>query len=93
MTEQLIQVPQPNKLFVTDCGDHTLYEYYLVGVIGDPEEYTELCHALRSAKPEDHFVLRFNSGGGQVRTGNQIINALEECEAMTVGFIEHSCVS
>lgn len=97
MNEQLIvpvqQPLQPNKLFVTDCGDHILYEYYLVGNIGDPEDYLELCHALRSARTEDKFVLRFNSGGGQVRTGNQIINALEESEALTIGFIEHDCGS
>ena len=85
--------PQPNKLFSTDCGDHILYEYYLVGNVGDPEDYMELCHALRSSRPEDVFVLRINSGGGQVRSGNQIINALEECEAQTIGFIEHDCGS
>ena len=84
---------QPNKLFVTENRDHTLYEYYLLGDIGDPEDYIDLCHALRSARPEDKFILRFNSGGGQVRTGNQILNALHECEALTIGFIEHDCGS
>lgn len=92
--EKMLTMPlQPNKLFVTECGDHMLYEYYLVGEIGHPDEYLELCHALRSARPEDKFILRLNSGGGQVRTGNQIINALEESEAMTIGFIEHDCGS
>lgn len=90
---KILPMPQPNKLFITDCGDHILYEYYLVGAIGDPEEYLELCHALRSAHPEDQFILRINSGGGQVRSGNQIINALGECEAHTIGFIEHDCGS
>lgn len=84
---------QPNKLFITENRDHTLYEYYLLGPIGDPEDYIDLCHALRTARPEDKFVLRFNSGGGQVRTGNQILNALHECEALTIGFIEHDCGS
>lgn len=95
MTEDLKLMPliQPNKLFVTENRDHTLYEYYLLGNIGDPEDYVELCHALRTARPEDKFILRFNSGGGQVRTGNQILNALHECEALTIGFIEHDCGS
>ena len=95
MSEELKMLPliQPNKLFVTENRDHTLYEYYLLGGIGDPEEYVDLCHALRSARPEDKFILRFNSGGGQVRTGNQILNALHECEALTIGFIEHDCGS
>lgn len=90
---KLTPMIQPNKLFVTENRDHTLYEYYLLGNIGDPEDYIELCHALRTARPEDKFILRFNSGGGQVRTGNQILNALHECEALTIGFIEHDCGS
>lgn len=90
---KLMPLIQPNKLFVTENRDHTLYEYYLLGNIGDPEDYVELCHALRTARPEDKFILRFNSGGGQVRTGNQILNALHECEALTIGFIEHDCGS
>lgn len=90
---KILPMQQPNKLFITDCGDHILYEYYLVGNITDPEDYLDLCHALRSAHPEDRFVLRINSNGGQVRSGNQIINALEECEAQTIGFIEHDCGS
>lgn len=95
MSEEMKLMPllQPNKLFVTENRDHTLYEYYLVGAIGDPEDYIDLCNALRAARPEDRFVLRFNSGGGQVRTGNQILNALHECEATTIGFIEHDCGS
>jgi ATP-dependent protease ClpP protease subunit len=95
MTDELRMMPiiQPNKLFITENRDHTLYEYYLLGNIGDPEDYVELCHALRTARPEDKFILRFNSVGGQVRTGNQILNALHECEALTIGYIEHDCGS
>ena len=53
----------------------------------------DICHALRSCGPQDQFFLRFNSGGGQVRSGNQIINALRECQGQTIGFIEHDCGS
>lgn len=84
---------EPNKLFVTEYHDHVRYDYYLVGEIGDPEEYLELCHALRSCSPADQFFVRFNCVGGQVRSGNQIINALKECPATTIGFIEHDCGS
>jgi len=90
---KMFPMMQPNKLISTDCGDHVLYEYYLVGSIGNPDEYIELCHALRSARQEDHFIIRINSGGGQVRSGNQIINAIQESEAVVVGFIEHDCGS
>lgn len=84
---------EPNKLFVTEYHDHVRYDYYLVGEVGNPEEYLELCHALRSCTQADEFFLRFNSGGGQVRTGNQILNAIHECPATTIGFIEHDCGS
>lgn len=90
---KMMSVLQPNKLFITENRDHTLYEYYLLGTIGDPDMYVDLCHALRSARPEDKFVIRINSGGGQMRTGNQILNAIHECDALTIGFIEHDCGS
>lgn len=90
---KMIPFMEPNKLFITEYHDHVRYDYYLVGEIGNPEEYLELCHALRSSSPADEFFLRFNSGGGQVRTGNQILNAIHECPATTIGFIEHDCGS
>lgn len=90
---KIMPLMEPNKLFVTEYHDHVRYDYYLVGEIGNPEEYMELCHALRSCSPADEFFVRFNCVGGQVRSGNQIINALKECPATTIGFIEHDCGS
>jgi ATP-dependent protease ClpP protease subunit len=90
---KLMPFMEPNKLFATEYHDHVRYDYYLVGNIGDPEDYLDLCHALRSCGQQDEFFLRFNSGGGQVRTGNQILNALRECPVEVVGFIEHDCGS
>lgn len=84
---------EPNKLFVTEHHDHVAYEYYLVGEIGHPEDYLELCHALRNCGPQDQFLIRINCVGGQVRSGNQIINAIKESPALTIGFIEHDCGS
>ena len=91
--EEMMPMMQPNKLYITEGRDETLYEYYLTGLIGDPEEYIDLCKALRACRPEDNFIIRINSGGGQVRTGNQIINAIHECQGTTIGFIEHDCGS
>ena len=95
MNEHFEMMPmiEPNRLFITEHHDHVVYEYYLMGSIGHPEKYLDLCHALRTAGPQDIFILRLNSGGGEVRTGNQIINALKESQAETVGFIEHDCGS
>lgn len=90
---QMLPMLQPNKLQVTEYHDHVRYDYYLMGDIGSPEEYIDVCHALRSCGPQDVFFLRINSGGGQVRTGNMLINALQECQGVTVGFIESECGS
>lgn len=70
-----------------------LYEYYLVGDIGEPDDYIELCDILRSASPNDEVLIRFNSGGGLLSTGDMIINAINESQANVHGFIEHSCGS
>lgn len=72
---------------------NTLYEYYLVGDIGEPDEYIELCNALRSANESDQFILRFNSGGGLLSTGNMIINAIRDSQAHVHGYIEQDCGS
>lgn len=71
----------------------TLYEYYLVDDIGEPSDYVELCDALRSANENDQFVIRFNSDGGLLSTGDMVINAIKESQAHVHGFIEHSCGS
>ena len=89
-----LPMAEANKLFVRENGDGSkTYEYYFVGPIGEPETCIELCNALRSCNREDLFILRFNSGGGQVRSGNMTLNALHECEATTIGYIEHDCGS
>jgi len=90
---EMMPIIEPNRLFITEHHDHVVYEYYLMGSIGHPEKYLDLCHALRTAGPQDQFILRLNSGGGEVRTGNQIINALKESQALTIGYIEHDCGS
>lgn len=90
---QLLPLLQPNKLQVTEFHDHIRYDYYLMGAIGDPEDYVDVCHALRSCAPGDEFFLRLNSMGGQVRSGNQLINAINECQGTVIGFIESDCGS
>lgn len=90
--DKLIPMFQQNKTFTTEFRG-VRYDYYLTGVIGDPEEYLDLCNILRSASPQDEVVIRFNTPGGQVRTGNMIINAINESEANVIGFIESDCGS
>lgn len=90
--EKLVPLFQPNKTFTTEFRG-VRYDYYLTGSIGDPEEYLDLCNILRSATAQDEVIIRFNTPGGQVRTGNMIINAIQESEANVIGFIESDCGS
>lgn len=83
---------ESNRLFQTEYRGVS-YEYYLTGEIGDPEEYNDLCNLLRSANENDEIIIRINSGGGQVRSGVQIINAIEESSASVIGYIEGDCMS
>lgn len=89
---KIIPMLQQNKTFTTEFRG-VRYDYYLTGVIGDPEEYLDLCNILRSAGQQDEVVIRFNTPGGQLRTGNMIINAINECEGTVIGFIESDCGS
>lgn len=90
--EKLLPMFPQNKTFTSEFRG-VRYDYYLTGAIGDPEEYLDLCNILRSASPQDEVVIRLNTPGGQVRTGNMIINAIEESEANVIGFIESDCGS
>ena len=71
----------------------TLYEYYLTSDVGEPDEYIDLCDALRSAGEQDQFVIRINSGGGLLSSANMIINAINETQAHVHGVIESTAAS
>lgn len=93
MSNDLIMSALPKSNMFTTEFRGVRYEYYLTGNIGEPEEYLEMCNTLRTAGPQDEIMIRINSGGGFVHTGNMIINAIEESEASVIGFIESNCGS
>lgn len=93
MTEhKIVPLMQQSKVFATEVRG-VRYDYYLTGPIGDAEDYIDLCNILRTATQQDEVIIRINSGGGQVATGNMIINAINESEANVIGFIESDCGS
>lgn len=83
---------QPSRLLRKDITV-SLYEYYLVGEIVEPENYIDLVDALRSANPHDDFIIRFASGGGLLSTATMIINAITESQANVHGYIESNAGS
>jgi ATP-dependent protease ClpP protease subunit len=91
--EMTIQPVQPNNLFVTETPEGNIFDLYLVGEIGHPEQYVEVCHALRLSEANDIFIIHINSEGGQVRSGLMLINAIKEAQCHVVGVIEQICYS
>ena len=62
----------------------TSYAYhraFIAGEIGEPKQYVELIHLLRSARPEAEIEVYVNSHGGQMDSALQIINAIRTCKA------------
>ena len=82
--EMMLPILQPNKLLVTEFHDRVRYDYYLVGQIGNPDEYVDVCHALRTCTPSDDFFFRINTHMNQRRTGT-IDDRLQRC--LRVGFV------
>lgn len=62
--------------------------YYLCGDIEEPQYYTELFHALRTASETDLIYLHLNSPGGDFNTGLQIINNILASSARVVTILE-----
>lgn len=89
----MFQIPSNQERLLRKEMVSTLYEYYLVGEIGEADQYLDLVDALRSAGENDQFIIRFNSGGGLLSTGDMIINAIKDTQAHVHGYIEHSCGS
>ena len=88
-------LPLPNQQEKLTRKDITmsLYDYKLYGEITEAENYIDLIDALRYSSPNDEFVIRINSGGGLLSTGNTIINAIKESPAHVHGYIESECGS
>lgn len=64
------------------------HSVYLSEAIQSPAEYIELIHALRSAGPNDEFLIYLNTEGGRVDAGLQIINAMNESEAHVITVLD-----
>lgn len=67
--------------------------FYLSQHIGDPSDYTDLLHDLRSAQPQDIIYLHLNTIGGRLDAGVQIINAMKDSEARIVAVLDSKAFS
>lgn len=64
------------------------HHYYLVGPIGDAEDYLDLCVALEEAVEGDTFHIHINTVGGDLATVAQIIHHMRKTKAYIVTHAE-----
>lgn len=62
--------------------------YYISGPIEEPDLYVEMIHQIRSATQNEMIHIHLNTPGGIVSTGVQIINAIQNTDAMVVTHLE-----
>lgn len=62
--------------------------YYLSGNVGAPSDYVEMIHRIATAGPNDTVFIHLNTPGGQVNTGVQLINAMQNSQAKIITILE-----
>lgn len=62
--------------------------FYLSESIGDPAEYIDMVHRIANAGPSDVVFIHLNTNGGQLDTGVQIINAMQNTRAHVITILE-----
>lgn len=68
-------VPYVYHRDVVESVHHT---YYLSDFIIEPQYYTEMIQTIRQMRDTDHVYLYLNTGGGNLNTGVQLINACRD---------------
>jgi len=69
------------------------YRLYLCGEITEPSEHIDIIQALHNAGPDDTVDLFINSGGGNLVTAIQIMDAIKHCNASVTGHLVGEALS
>ena len=72
-------------------AQHT--HFYLSQNIGEPSQYTDMIHRINTASGSDTIIIHLNTPGGQLDTGVQIINAMQNSQAKIVTVLESMAYS
>jgi len=67
--------------------------FYLSKEVGEPDAYTDMIYRITVAAPQDTVYIHLNSPGGQIDTGVQIINAMQNSQAKVVTILESTAYS
>ena len=79
--------------YIQETHASSTHHFYITGEIGAASFYIEMIHIIRSAPASDMIYLHLNTTGGQLDTGIQIINAMNESAAHIVCSIEAQAFS
>lgn len=82
---------QPGNFFQKNLG--SLYEFYLSGVIEEPETYIEWFDCIRNAREQDIVKIYINSPGGDLYTAVQFLRVMSDSNATIVCSVEGACMS
>ena len=65
-----------------------VHHFYLSEAVGEPSEYVDMIHKIKMAGPNDVIYIYLNTPGGQLDTGIQIINAMQNTRAKVITVLE-----
>jgi ATP-dependent protease ClpP protease subunit len=80
-----------SEAFSADYG--CVKDYYISDEIGNPDEYTQMIHDIRSSRQLDVIKLHINCPGGNLFTTIQLLQAIADCEGHVVASVEGACMS
>ena len=67
--------------------------FYICEEIIEPDAYAEMIHRINIATPADVIFLHLNTPGGNLATGIQIINAMQNSQAKVITVLESMAFS
>lgn len=71
----------------------SMHEFYLLGEVKGPEEYTGWFDVIRNCGEHDIIKLHINSEGGSLLTAIQFLRVLNDCNGKVITSVEGSCMS
>lgn len=66
----------------------SIYDFYIVDDIKEPEAYIEMIQTLKSADPQDTVFIYLNTNGGNLYTAVQILSAMSNSPARVITCLE-----
>lgn len=66
----------------------TIHHFYITSEIGEPDQFLELIHTLKTAEAHDTIFLYLNTIGGNLKTAIQLISAMKQSNATIITCLE-----